>query len=149
MGPSICFIIASVPSLVVREYVKSLSLHLSVWTCGSEQQDPRASGFALRNETITLCQLSYDDAKKAENNNNQETPNAFFHICPPISLSTLSTSICSRLSRTFRSPAGFRCAAAPSSINMAREAIRESNTSLSSANVGFRVGSSSPVRILV
>ena len=122
--------------------LRMCKIFLSVWTCGSEQQNPQTP-ILFRNETIVLCPY------RAITQINQETPNAFFHICPPISLSTLSTSICSRLSRTFRSPAGFRCAAAPSSINMAREAIRESNTSLSSANVGFRVGSSSPVRILV
>ena len=65
----------------------------------------------------------------------------FFHLCPPMSLKTLRTSLNSMFKSSLLSPSGFLDTRAPSSTTMAREETRESNTDRSSAEVGLRVGS--------
>ena len=69
---------------------------------------------------------------------------ALLHKVPPTSPRTLSTSACSRLRITFRSPTGFRAAVNPSSMSIARDARRESRTKVSSPSVGARVDTPSP-----
>ena len=74
---------------------------------------------------------------------------AFFHLWPPTSPNTLSTSFCSTFRRSLRWPSGLRAALALSSINSACDASNESSTMRSSDGVGFRVDSLSPGRMLV
>lgn len=90
-----------------------------------------------------------DFKKISANNDIVHTPRAFFHLCPPISPRTRSTSVDSIFNKTRRSPGAFFAATDPSSISIACEANNESRTKPNSINVGRRVESESLTRMFV